>query len=330
MKQTKLTIYSQRQFLRDGTGAAPSGAAADLSTNREPLAQSATASHANLRNSDTYLSVSTGFIDVDGDRFAYRRWGNSRTERPPLFLLQHFRGGMDHWDPLLTDGLAAGREVILYNGRGIASSSGKPRTRIEHMADDAAAVIRALGIRQADVLGFSLGGFQAQDLTRRHPDLVRKLMLIGTGPRGGIPTSDHGMLEHAVRPVPTVEDILYLFFGRSEAARQAGRDFWKRRHQRADQDPPSSPEVIQAQIEANMYYLAKLDPKEPFAHLREIQQPTFILNGVDDVMIPTINSWHMAQNIPNAQLFIYPDAGHAAQFQYPQRFLKHAIQFLDE
>ena len=279
---------------------------------------------------DTHVTAPTRFVEFDGDRFAYRRWGNNTTDQPPLFFLQHFRGGMDHWDPLMTDGLAAGREVILYNGRGIASTSGKPRTRIEHMADDAAAVIRALGLRKVDVLGFSLGGFQAQDLTRRHPDLVRKLMLLGTGPRGGNPDSDPGVLEAAPRPVPTVDDILFLFFGRSEAARQAGHDFWKRRHQRVDQDPPSSPAVIQAQIEANMYYLPKLDPKEPFAHLREIKQPTFILNGVNDVMIPTINSWYMAQNIPNAQLFIYPDAGHAPQFQFPERFLKHATQFLSE
>ena len=143
---------------------------------------------------DTHLTTPTRFIEVDGDQFAYRRWGNAATDQPPLFLLQHFRGGMDHWDPLMTDGLAAGREVILYNGRGVASSSGKPRTRIEHMADDAAAVIRALGLRQVDVLGFSLGGYQAQDLTRRHPDLVRKLMLVGTGPRGGNPDSDPGVL----------------------------------------------------------------------------------------------------------------------------------------
>ena len=279
---------------------------------------------------DTHLTAPTRFVEIDGDRFAYRRWGNNTTDQPPLFFLQHFRGGMDHWDPLMTDGLAAGREVILFNGRGIASSSGKPRTRIEHMADDAASVIRALGIRKVDVLGFSLGGFQAQDLTRRHPDLVRKLMLLGTGPRGGNPDSDPGVLEAAPRPVPTVEDILFLFFGRSEAAKQAGHDFWKRRHQRVDQDPPSSPAVIQAQIEANMYYLPKLDPKAPFAHLREIKQPTFILNGTNDVMIPSVNSWYMSQNIPNAQLFIYPDAGHAAQFQYPERFLRHAIQFLGE
>lgn len=280
--------------------------------------------------SDTHLTAATRFVEVNGDQFAYRRWGHTETDQPPLFFLQHFRGGMDHWDPFMTDGLAAGREVILFNGRGVASSAGAPRTRIEDMADDAAAVIRTLGIHKVDVLGFSLGGFQAQDLTRRHPDLVRKLMLLGTGPRGGNPESDPGVLEAAPRPVPTLDDFLFLFFGRSEGAKQAGHEFWERRHQRVDQDPPSSPAVIQAQIEANMYYLAKLDPKAPFAHLREIQQPTFILNGVNDVMIPTINSWHMAQNIPNAQLFIYPDAGHAAQFQYPERFLKHAVQFLGE
>lgn len=279
---------------------------------------------------DTHLTAPTRFVEVNGDQFAYRRWGNTTTDQPPLFFLQHFRGGMDHWDPLMTDGLAAGREVILFNGRGVASSTGTPRTRIEDMADDAAAVIRAIGLSKVDVLGFSLGGFQAQDLTRRHPDLVRKLMLLGTGPRGGNPDSEPGVLERAPRPVPTVDDFLFLFFGRSETAMQAGRDFWDRRHQRADQDPPSSPAVMQAQIEANMYYLAKPDPKAPFAHLREIRQPTFILNGVNDVMIPTINSWHMVQNIPNAQLFVYPDAGHAAQFQYPERFLKHAIQFLGE
>lgn len=279
---------------------------------------------------DTHFTTPTRFVEVDGDKFAYRRWGNISTDQPPLFFLQHFRGGMDHWDPMMTEGLAAGREVILYNGRGVASSTGKPRTRIEHMADDAAAVIRALEIPKVDVLGFSLGGFQAQDLTRRHSDLVRKLMLLGTGPRGGNPDSEPGVLEAAGHPVTTIEDCLFLFFGRSEAAKQAGRDFWHRRLQRVDQDPLSSPAVIQAQIEANMYYLPKLDREAPFAHLRGIKQPTFILNGNHDVMVPTVNSWSMAQSIPNAQLFIYPDAGHAAQFQYPERFLQHAIQFLGE
>ena len=278
----------------------------------------------------THLTAPTRFIDVGGTRFAYRRWGNAAAGQPPLLMLQHFRGGMDHWDPLMTDGLAEGREVILYNGRGIASSEGAPRTRIEDMADDAAAFVRALGLEQIDLLGFSLGGFQALDLTWRHPTLVRKLMLLGTGPRGGDPEMESRVLETAVNPVPTFEDFLYLFFGRSPQAEQAAREFWDRRHQRVDQDPPSSPEVAKAQIEANMHYLPRVTEDDPFAYLRGIKQPTFILNGVNDVMVATVNSFYMARNLPNAQLFIYPDAGHAAQFQNPERFLRHVVQFLGE
>lgn len=279
---------------------------------------------------DTHRTAPTRFVEVEGERFAYRRWGKAGSGQPPLFFLQHFRGGMDHWDPLMTDGLAAGREVILYDYRGSASSTGAPRTLIEDMADDAAKVIEALGLSTVDVVGFSLGGMVAQDLTRRHSGLVRRLMLLGTQPRGGNPDPNPKIFEVAPRPVPTVDDFLFLFFGPSEAAKQAGREFWARRHQREDQDPPSSPELMQAQIAANTAFVAPLDADKPFAHLAEITQPTLVINGVDDVMIATINSWHLVQNLPNAQLIVYPDAGHGAQFQYPQTFLKHAVQFLDD
>lgn len=280
--------------------------------------------------SNTHLTALTQYVEIDGDRFAYRRWGNTTTSQPPLLLVQHFRGGMDHWDPLMTDGLAQDREVILFNGRGIASSTGKPRTRVEDMADDMATFVRALGLTQIDVLGFSLGGFQALDLTWRHPLIVRKQLLLGTGPRGGDPDMEHRVLSTALNPVPTLDDFLYLFFGRSQSAQDAGRAFWERRHQRIDQDPPSSMEVAKAQIEANMLYLPRLSEEDPFAYLRGIHQPTFILNGVNDVMIPTVNSFYMARNLPNAQLFVYPDAGHASQFQYPQRALQHMRHFLNE
>jgi len=138
------------------------------------------------------------------------------------------------------------------------------------------------------------------------------------------------VLEVAPRPVPIAEDFLFLFFGRSEAARAAGLAFWDRRHERTDQDPASSVEVMQAQIEATNAYMAPASEEDPFAHVRAISAPTMVLNGTDDVMIPTINSWHLSQNIPNAQLFVYPDAGHGAQFQYPERFVGHARQFLNE
>lgn len=278
--------------------------------------------------SENHLSAPTRFVEVDGDRFAYRRWGKS--SGVPLFFIQHFRGGMDNWDPAITDGLAAGREVILYDGRGISASSGTPRNRIEDMADDIAAVIRALGLSQVDLLGFSIGGFQAQEVALRHPELVRKLILLGTGPRGGDPTMDPRVFEVAPRPIPTMEDFIFLFFGPSEAAKKAGVEFWERRHQRVDQDPPSSAAVAQAQVEAHRAYLTPMAGDKPYAYLNQIRQPTLVLNGINDLMIATVNSFYLAQNIPNAQLIIYPDAGHGAQFQYPQRFLKHAIQFLDE
>lgn len=280
--------------------------------------------------SDTHLTASTRFIEVDDNRFTYRRWGNAQSSQPPVFFVPHFRAGLDHWDPLLTDGLAAGREVILFNGRGIASSTGTPRNRIEDMADDIALAIQALGLFQVDLLGFSIGGLQVQEVALRHPQRVRKLLLLGTGLRGGDPRMEEEVPKVAGNPVPTVEDFLYLFFGRSEAAKQAGLAFWERRHQRADQDPPSSLAVAQAQADAFAAYLQPLPGENPYAYLNAIKQPTLVLNGIKDIMIPTINSWHLAQNIPNAQLLIYPDAGHGAQFQYPERFLKHAIQFLDE
>lgn len=178
----------------------------------------------------THQTAETQFIEVDGANFAYRRWGNANTEQAPLFFLQHFRGGLDNWDPLITDGLAQGREVILFNGRGIASSTGQPRTRIEDMADDAAAVIRALGLKQVDLLGFSLGGFQAQDLVRRHPELVRKLMLLGTGPRGGKPRGDDPevaalVLKHATTAVPSEEDFLFLFLADLKLLFRQGMNF---------------------------------------------------------------------------------------------------------
>lgn len=280
--------------------------------------------------SETHVTAPTQFLDLDGDRFAYRRWGKTGTGQPPLLFIQHFRGGMDNWDPLITDGLAEGREVILYNGRGLASSTGTPRNTVEGMADDIAAFVRALGLKHVDLLGFSIGGMQAQAVALRHPDLVRKLLLLGTGPRGGTFGKDERVAPTATNPVPTVDDFLFLFFGPSQAAIQAGRAFWERRHQRADQDTPSSPDLMKAQMEATFAWLVPLDPENRLDHLKAITQPTLVLNGKEDIMIPTINSYEMAQAIPNAQLLIYPDAGHGAQFQYPERFLGHARQFLAE
>ena len=180
---------------------------------------------------DSHLTTPTKFIEVDGDQFAYRRWG--KPSGIPLFFVQHFRGGMDHWDPLVTDSLAEGREVILFNGRGIASSTGTPRNRIEDMADDIAAVIRALGLMQVDLLGFSIGGEQAQEVALRHPELVRKLVLLGTGLRGGDPTMEPKVLEVVAHSVSTADDCTAIARRhnerrRSQRSRTAGCGSWSR------------------------------------------------------------------------------------------------------
>ncbi|WP_197093138.1 alpha/beta fold hydrolase [Methylobacterium aquaticum] len=237
---------------------------------------------------------------------------------------------MDHWDPLLTDGFAKDREVLLFDGRGVASSSGEPRHTAQEMADDIASVIRALGIPQVDLFGFSIGGFQAQEVTLRHPDLVRKVILLGTGPRGGDPWIDPKMAEIAPKPVHDADDFLFLFFGRSEKAKAAGRAFWERRHERPDQDPLSSPEVASAQWDVYQNYMKPSGAEKPYEYLNAIKQPTLVVNGIEDIMIASINSFYLGQNIPNSQIIPYEDAGRGAHFQYPERFLQHATIFLDE
>ena len=169
-----------------------------------------------------------------------------------------------------------------------------------------------------------------QEVALRHPQLVRKLLLLGTGLRGGDPNMEPKVLEVAPRPVPTVEDFLYLFFGAPTPPSRLGGVL-------GAPPPAGRPGPAQLARRSPRHRSKPMPPtcrplpgENPYAYLNAITQPTLVLNGDNDVMIPTINSWHLAQNIPNAQLLIYPDAGHGAQFQYPERFLKHAIQFLAE
>lgn len=277
-------------------------------------------------NHHTHINAPTLFLEVGSVRYAYRRFGSD--SGVPLIFLQHFRGGMDNWDPLLTDGLGRDRPVILFDNTGVGSSSGDTPETFEAMAEDVAIFVKALGPPQVDVFGFSIGGFVAQALTIAYPRLVRRLILVGTGPRGGVPGTDGRVGPAATRDIPTIDDFLLLFFSPSAKSQAAGRTFWERRNQRnVDVDPLSPPESMHAQLAA----LAEWSqPKgELFADIKTITQPTLVVNGNDDIMVPTINSYHLAQSIPNAQLIIYPDAGHGAHYQYPELFLAHARKFLD-
>ena len=276
----------------------------------------------------SHVTAPTQFVTANGIRYAYRRFGAETGT--PLVFLQHFRGGMDHWDPAVTDGLAANRPVVLFNNTGVASSSGQTPDTVEAQADDAAAFIHALGLTRVDILGFSIGGYVAQALTIRHRALVRRLVLAGTKPRAGDDTDRHPDVNDVAtrHEVPTLEDFRFLFFEPTPTSQAAGERFWERRHQRTvDVDPPTSKQTMMAQTAAIADW--KLPHGEPFAELETITQPTLVINGRRDVMVPTINSYHLAQHIPGAQLVVYPDSGHASLFQYPELFVADVGRFLD-
>lgn len=274
---------------------------------------------------DTHVTAPTRFVEANGVRYAYRRFGAETGT--PLIFLQHFRGGLDNWDPLVTDGLAQGRPVILFNNAGVASSNGETPDTIDAMGNHVAAFVNALGLKLVDVLGFSIGGYVAQAFVLGHPHLVRKVVLVGTGPRNGEPATDPKILKVAGNPVPGLEDFLFLFFAPSETSQAAGRAFWERRQQRKNQDPPSSPQTAQAQVAALVEWRQPRGKRH--AYLKTINQPTLVVNGHNDIMVPTVNSFILSQNMPNAQLIIYPDSGHGAHFQYPELFVTHARLFLD-
>ena len=278
----------------------------------------------------SHQTAPTQYVEARGIRIAYRRF--DKANGVPLIFNMHFTGTIDHWDPAVTDGFAKDREVILFNNAGISSSSGEVPASIDEMAANAAAFIKALGLAQVDVLGFSLGGLVAQELTLAEPKLVRHLVLVGTGPRSGEGMSSLTPEAQKIFGATYDEpDHLWLnvFFTPSERSQAAGREYLKRfRLRTKDRDPEVSDKVAPAQIEA----LAKWGaPREnPYDYLKALQQPTLVVNGGADVIIYSVNSFILQQHIPNAQLILYPDANHGAQYQYPELFVRHVSMFLSE
>jgi pimeloyl-ACP methyl ester carboxylesterase len=271
-----------------------------------------------------HQTAPTQFVETNGIRFAYRRFG--KPGGAPLVFNQHFRGTMDYWDPAVTDGLARNREVILFNNAGVSSSSGNVPTSFQEMGANAIAFIKALGPTQVDVLGFSIGGMVAQEITAQAPDLVRRLILVGTGPRGADMSTSKSADIFADAYDPPEHLWLAVHFSPSASSRAAGLAFLKRKLLRQDRDPEVSEEAAAAQREAIGKYIAPVEGV--LDYLKHVRQPALIVQGSNDVIIPTVNSYVLQQNLPNAQLILYPDANHGSFYQYPQLFVSDADRFL--
>jgi pimeloyl-ACP methyl ester carboxylesterase len=273
----------------------------------------------------TYKHAQTKTVDVGGARFAYRQFG-ADTGVPVIFLV-HLAGNLDNWDPRVVDGIAAKHRVITFDNRGVGASTGKTPATIQAMANDAVAFIRALGFDQVDLHGFSMGGMIAQVIAQDEPELVRKLILTGTGPAGG-----KGIKEVVwVAQLDTLRGLLsrqdpkqFLFFTRTANGKREGKAFLARLQERTiDRDTPTSVSSYIAQLKACRRW-GKEEPQD----LSRIRQPVLLANGDHDRMLPTPNTLDMAKRLPNNELVIYPDAGHGGIFQYHEQFVDKALEFL--
>jgi pimeloyl-ACP methyl ester carboxylesterase len=273
----------------------------------------------------THETAPTHFVEAGGIRFAYRRFG--KTGRVPLVFNQHYTGTMDHWDPAVTDGLAKDRDVILFNNAGVSSSSGETPSSFQEMGANAIAFIHALGLEQVDVLGISIGGFVAQEIALQGGDLVRKVILVGTGHRGNDMTASRSAEIFAASYDPPEHLWLAVHFKPTATSQKAGLAFLERKLRRQDRDPDVSQQTIAAQGEAIGKWITP--DKNALAYLKSIKQPTLIAQGSDDMIIPTAHSLTLQQNLPTAQLIVYPDSAHGSIYQYPELFVAHASLFLD-
>lgn len=280
----------------------------------------------NVGSGARYVESLNLSINVGGTAFAYRDLGPRGGV--PLILLNHWGAALDNFDPRIIDGLASKHRVIATDYRGIGASGGPAPVIIDEMARDSIALIRALGFEKVDLLGFSLGGFVAQDITLKAPGLVRKLILTGTGPAGGKGIEKVGAVSWPlmIKGLLTLRDPKsYLFFTSTANGRQAAKAFLNRlKERKAGRDKGPTPGAFLRQLRA-----IKAWGRQAPQDLGSIKIPVLIANGDNDIMVPTVNSTDMARRIPGAQLVIYEDAGHGGIFQNHADFVLKALSFLD-
>lgn len=269
-------------------------------------------------------------IEASGVTFAYREIGPATGT--PLVLLHRFRATMDDWDPQLIDRLAQGRRVILFDNIGVGLSSGETPASIPAMSEAAISLMDALGLKQADLLGWSMGGMISFAVAINYPARVRRLVIAGSTPVGvpNSPPAPPKVAEVATNPNSGLEGVLYLFFPETPEGRAAGLAHFGRMSKNTRTEPaipPNKPDVFKAQATAIVAYR---QAGGGFSKISGLTHPVLLANGMHDVMIPAFDSYAAAQQLPNGKVILYPAAGHAFLFQYAERFAADVNAFLDE
>jgi pimeloyl-ACP methyl ester carboxylesterase len=280
--------------------------------------------------------TATGYADAsvkritaaNGIEYAYREVGAGDV---PLVPLQHFRGNLDNWDPVLIDDLAAERRVVTFNNRGVASTTGTTPNAIEAMADDAIAFVGAMGLEEIDLLGFSIGSFVAQEIALIRPDLLRRVVLASSAPQGA--EGMHGWAADVIsavgEPEPNPQGYLEVFFAPSETSRRAGNDTAGRIFGKtANHDTPTTWQTRQAQYDAVCRW--GIPNHSLLRRVSAIDLPVFVANGDSDPMILPRYSYLLAGLLPDARLKIYPDSAHGFLFQHHEEFATDVHAFLNE
>jgi len=276
----------------------------------------------------SYSSLPNQVVSApNGEGYAYRDGGAGDV---PLVLLQHFRGNLDNWDPALVDGLAAGRRVVAFDNAGVGGSTGTTPHVIDKMARDAIEFIAALGITRADILGFSIGSFVAQEIALTRPDLVRRVVLASAAPKGA--DGIHGWAPEVIGAVGTPqtspEEYLSVFFTSSKASQKAGQAALGRMYSRTDdRDTATTWAVRESQYDAVCTW--GIPDHGALQRLAAIGHPVFVANGDSDPMIPPRYSHLIAGLLPHAAVKIYPDAAHGFLFQHHAEFAADVARFLD-
>jgi pimeloyl-ACP methyl ester carboxylesterase len=271
-----------------------------------------------------YAEAPTEYIEVESVQYAYRSLG--KQSKVPIVCLQHFTGTLDNWDPIIINGLAKERQVITIDNTGVGNSGGTTPDNVQDMTRDAIKIITALGVKQCDLLGFSLGGFIAQIIAVVRPDLVRKIILVGTAPQATKALHSFSRLVEKAFSLPPMEIFLFIFATKSEKSRTKVTATLRRLQERKqDRDKETSMPAIQAQIKA----LTRWGTDPVTIDLSKITHPVLIIQGSDDEMMDSATSLELYKQIPNSVLTYYPDSAHGSFFQYPEMFVEQANFFLN-